>query len=235
MILICPACATRYRVTEQEFEGSAGRTVRCANCGHIWYERAPPWHTPDSGGLVGDAAADPNAAPDKAAIEGMASPALGRLDMPPRMPPVPAKKIRRAWSPRSWAVAIVVVLLAVAVAAVLARRQIAAIWPSAMRLSTAHGLSGIPSETGLVIRKIAPSRTAGGLVIDGEIANLGNAPRDVPRLRVGLQDGAEKEIQSEIVDPPKARLSPGETVHFETPFAHPPDDATGVVVTFASS
>ena len=43
-----------------------------------------------------------------------------------------------------------------------------------------------------------------------------------------------KEVQFEIVDPPKPRLQPGEIVHFETPFAHPPDAATGVVVTFAS-
>ena len=86
-----------------------------------------------------------------------------------------------------------------------------------------------------MIRKITPARTPDGLVVDGEIANPGNVPRDVPRLHVALQDSAQKEVQSEIVDPPKARLQPGEVVHFETPFAHPPDMATGVVVTFASS
>ena len=89
--------------------------------------------------------------------------------------------------------------------------------------------------TGLVIRKIMPARTANGLVVDGEIANPGDVPRDVPRLRVALQDSAEKEIQFKTVDPPKARLQPGEVVHFETPFAHPPAAATGVVVTFAPS
>jgi hypothetical protein len=89
--------------------------------------------------------------------------------------------------------------------------------------------------TGLVIRKITPARTADGLVVDGEIVNAGSVPRDVPRLRVALQDSAEKEVQFKTVDPPKARLQPGEVAHFEAPFAHPPDAATGVVVTFASS
>jgi hypothetical protein len=88
---------------------------------------------------------------------------------------------------------------------------------------------------GLVIRKITPARTADGLVVDGEIVNPGSVPRDVPRLRVALQDAAEKEVQFKTVDPPKARLQPGEVPHFEAPFAHPSDTATGVVVTFASS
>lgn len=86
-----------------------------------------------------------------------------------------------------------------------------------------------------MIRKITPARIPDGLVVDGEIANPGNVPRDVPRLRVALQDSAEKELQFKIIDPPKPRLEPGEVVHFETPFTNPPDAATGVVVTFASS
>lgn len=127
-------------------------------------------------------------------------------------------------------------LLALVVVAVLiglaARRQVMAMWPSAAQLYALVGLAGEPSGAGLVIGKIAPSRTADGLMVEGEIANLGNGPREVPRLRVALQDAAEKEVQFEVVDPPKARLLPGEVAHFKTPFAHPDDAATGVVVTF---
>ena len=36
MIVSCPACRTRYRVDESELRGRAARTVRCANCGHMW-------------------------------------------------------------------------------------------------------------------------------------------------------------------------------------------------------
>jgi hypothetical protein len=88
---------------------------------------------------------------------------------------------------------------------------------------------------GLVIRKVSPARTMNGLVVEGEIANLSEASRQVPRLRLALQDSAEKEVGSKIVDPPKTKLEPGEVEHFETPFLNPPDTATGVVVTFVPS
>ncbi len=81
---------------------------------------------------------------------------------------------------------------------------------------------------------MTPARTTDGLVVDGEIANLADAPRQVPRLRLVLQDSAEKEVGSKTVDPPKPKLAPGEVEHFEAPFINPSDAATGVAVTFVS-
>ena len=40
--------------------------------------------------------------------------------------------------------------------------------------------------------------------------------------------------EGEVVDPPKPRLPPGAVAHFKTPFEHPDEAATGVVVTFAT-
>src|SRR6516225_11547331 len=87
-------------------------------------------------------------------------------------------------------------------------------------------------EPRLQLGKIVPTRTAGGLVIDGDVTNSGNAASDVPPLRVALRDSAEKEFQFRIIDPPKARLSPSETARFKTTFDHPDEAATGVFVTF---
>jgi hypothetical protein len=91
-----------------------------------------------------------------------------------------------------------------------------------------------PPGPGLELGKIAPSRTANGLIVEGEIANIGTTARDVPRLRIALRDPVERETQFKIIDPPKERLMPGETAHFRTLFDHPDDTATGVLVTFAT-
>ena len=85
----------------------------------------------------------------------------------------------------------------------------------------------------LQLGKIVPTRTAGSLAIEGDVTNSGNVASDMPPLRVALQDSAEKEVQFRIIDPPKPRLEPSETVRFKTTFDHPDDAATGVVVTFA--
>src|ERR1700761_8565796 len=39
MILTCPNCDTRYSVDGSKFP-AAGRTVRCAKCGHSWHQTA---------------------------------------------------------------------------------------------------------------------------------------------------------------------------------------------------
>ena len=106
-------------------------------------------------------------------------------------------------------------------------------WPATARLYAVAGLSAAPFGSGLELAKIAPTRTTDGLVIEGDITNTGSTARDVPRLRVALRDPAEKEKQFKIIDPPVARLAPGETAHFKTSFDHPAEAATGVLVTFA--
>ena len=106
-------------------------------------------------------------------------------------------------------------------------------WPAAARLYALAGLTTTPPGPGLELAKITPTRTADGLVIEGDIINPGGTARDVPRLRVALRDPSDKEKQLKTIDPPTARLGPGETAHFKTSFDHPDEAATGVLVTFA--
>jgi predicted Zn finger-like uncharacterized protein len=233
MILTCPACATRYRVAEREFQGAVGRTVRCANCGHIWYETLPSQRKSDSAETPRKEAAGLASAPGDSSEE-IAPTVFPRIQSSPRRHELAPRPLRRRLTAAFWSIGIAVLLLVAAAAGLFITRECAALWPSAARFYNSIKHPGGASETDLVIRKIAPSRTPEGLVINGEITNSGKQPHDVPRLRVALQDEAEKEIQFQIFDPPKSRLQPGETVAFATSFPHPSDAAAGVVVTFAS-
>ena len=221
MIIACPACRIRYLVDEHDLNRPAGRTVRCTSCGHTWRQPQPL--------VIRDR--EPATRIAAARIE----PELGVPPRPGRLPaPVPQRRPRRR-SAVSWVVlGLVFVLLVLAVLAVIiARGDVIAMWPAAARLYALAGLPAMPSGPGLELGEVIPARTADGLIIEGDITNAGSTAREVPRLRVALRDPNEKEIQFKIIDPPTARLGPGESAHFKTSFDDA--DATATVkVSFVS-
>lgn len=225
MIVTCPACRTRYLVDERALGGAAGRTVRCASCGNTWHQRSEP----------AAPAAPPAARVEPAATAPPAARAELPLGVPPRPPdlaPLPHPRQRRGKGV-FWVLLLVVIAAAVA-AAILGRRQVVARYPQAAPAYAFVGLPVAPPANGLEIGRIKPTRSGGGLVIEGEITNTGKATRAVPRLRVALRDARDREVQAKTIAPPRSRLKPGEIAHFRTVFERPNEAATGVVVTFAS-
>jgi predicted Zn finger-like uncharacterized protein len=233
MIIGCPSCRTRYLVDEQALGGRTGRTVRCATCGHTWHQKAPPeLELPDDQARRESLRIEP-------ALEVPPRPGAviePNLEVSPHPGSAPEPAPRPSGGRRAavrWLVLLVLFALAVLAGVVVARGAVALIWPPAARL---YALAGFPVEplwAGLRIEKLAPARTADGLIIEGGMANAGKIAREIPRLRVALRDAAEKKVQCKIVDPPKTLLPPGSVMHFKTPFDHPDNAATGVVVTFA--
>jgi hypothetical protein len=188
--------------------------VRCATCGHTWRQPQPL--------VIRDREPATRLEPE--------------LGVPPRPGhlPVPAPRQRpRRRSAVSWVLGLVFVLFVVAVlAGIIARGEVMAMWPAVARLYALAGLPAIPSGPGLELGEVIPARTADGLIIEGNITNAGSTAREVPRLRVVLRDPNEKEIQFKIIDPPTARLGPGESAHFKTSFDNADETAT-VKVSFA--
>src|SRR5262249_25152414 len=96
------------------------------------------------------------------------------------------------------------------------------------------GIRLTPTSAGLLIGKVAPTRTADALIIEGDISNGSEGMRILPKLRIGFRDANGKELAFKIIDPPLAQLAPGAVVHFKTPFERPDDAATDIAVTFAA-
>jgi len=154
------------------------------------------------------------------------------LGVPPRPGPLPVpapqqRRPRRRSTLNRVVIASVLVLLVLAVfATIVARGEVIAVWPATARLYALLGLPAMPSGPGLELGEVIPARTSDGLIVEGDITNAGNTARAVPRLRVALRDPNEKEIQFKIIDPPTARLGPGESAHFKTTFDNADETAT---------
>jgi predicted Zn finger-like uncharacterized protein len=221
MILVCPACQTRYQVEDEALSRPAGRAVRCAHCGHSWQYVAPHAAAPPSAPLLrmrerlqAIPPAEPAATP-RAAITAPAPP-------------------RRRHSGLGWVV-LILLIGALIVGAIIGRDQVVALWPRVAPLYELVGLKTQPLGAGLDIANIASTRNADGLIVEGDVINKVGAPRNVPHLRVALRDGNQHELVFKIIEPPRERLLPGETSHFVVGFLPAPDGAVGVVVTFSAS
>jgi predicted Zn finger-like uncharacterized protein len=214
MILVCPACRTRYTVEDEALSRPSGRTVRCASCGHHWHYVAPPsplatlrdrWEAAHRGELT--------------------APAEPAITAPP--------PTRRRHSGIGW-VLLILVIGAVVIGTVFGRDQIVALWPPAAPYYDLVGLKTQPLGAGLDIGNVTSTRNADGLIVEGDITNRIGSPRGVPHLRVALRDANRHELIFKIIDPPRERLLPGETSHFVVGFLPAPDNAVGVVVTFSA-
>src|SRR5216684_6493967 len=126
MIIGCPVCRTRYLVDEQALGGRAGRTVRCASCGHTWHQKAPPeLDTGDDSAWLGGSRIEP-------ALEVPPRPGVisePRLEIPllrESTPELPLRPGRRRWGAIRWLVLLVLLALAILVGVFVARRAVVA-------------------------------------------------------------------------------------------------------------
>lgn len=216
MILSCPACHTRYVVPDTAI-GATGRSVRCASCGHKWFQG--PVDTPLTLSEPATPATIQAALSEESPSVAPSQPATPvRLNDAPLSPPPfgPGSKQRSRRNPaRRWTIlAVGFALAVVASAGAMAWFGVPAWAENLLVIRPAD-------EPDLVIElpvEAQDHRTLSNGTIyfaaNGSIINPTDQPQRVPPIKAELRDSQGTIVYEWIIPPPIDVLPPGERRNF---------------------
>ena len=229
MILGCENCLTRYLVTSSAI-GPAGRTVRCKNCGHEWFqepEELPPAQASDEPDYMPPLPEEPIPEAVKPIPEGSNLPALTEYE------PVSEPKGGVAL-----ALFAVLLLSAGSVAGVYFKRDlIVEVWPPAAGLYFMAGLDVPVRGEGLAIDRVQAvvEQDESGmalLVVQGYVINPKDDMQAVPPLEIVLRSGDGKTFDSWKIDPPQGTINANSELAFRATYPQLPETVKEANVSF---
>lgn len=245
MILICPACNTRYLVPDAAI-GASGRQVRCASCKHSWFQDRPSLAL-DAGARSPDGVSAAPVAPAPAApttvepVPPAAGPASevpenevqARYDGPREVAPihdiVPAGRRRRNTARLLTIASIIIALLLLS-----GIGAVVAVGPDKL----AEKLGIVPAPVPLVIEMTGkPERreTASGnelLAVTGKVVNPTDQPQTVRDIRAELRDTQGRTVYSWTITRPVPMLAPGASAEFDSAAVDIPRGAKNLHLSF---
>jgi len=226
MILECPECRTRYLVPDSAI-GPEGRTVRCANCKHSWFQGPPVLD------LVARAeaqAAPPPPAPPAQLERYVPPPAESEdYDAFAHRPPFrPRRNPAKRWT-----------IAAIAAGVAMVAGAGAIISFGAGGIGSLIGLSlaqqGTPLK--LIDNPIERRSLENGsemFAISGKVVNPTNDRQRVPDIRAELKDAQDRIVYSWTIRPEATTLAPKSSVEFNSAKLDVPVNSKHLVLSFAA-
>jgi predicted Zn finger-like uncharacterized protein len=240
MILTCPSCSTRYQADSARFV-APGRNVRCAKCGHVWFQTAPEAE-PEPEPVLEPVVEAPAPASEPSAPEPVTAAPLSSIVNPQPVEAAPRPRRRKSQKGSVLADAIAwaaLIFLAVTIgwAAVQYRQTIVELWPG---LAPLYEVAGLPVESdGIALIDVAYQHEVEDgqpvLAVSGKVVNISDRELPVPIIRVMLSDSDQHEIYHWMFNSGVQSLKPGAESPFVTRLSSPPPEARNLNIRFAQA
>lgn len=206
MRISCPKCFTRYELPDGSVKAD-GRKVRCVRCGNTWTEFPREATQDDFSERTALFGADDMT--EVRPVRELPSARSYREDAE-----APRAKRRLPWA----AMALAASLVGVIAGGVVARDPIVNMWPPANLLFDTVGLGVMPPGAGLALQNPrSEQRKEDGatiLVVEGQIVNVSDHERAVPRVKAVAMDSERNALGTWTIDASATSLQPGEIATF---------------------